>query len=410
MTLRGRLQQALHPRLHYVGGNNVTLLCHGTDYFPTLFKAIDDATDSIRLETYLYADDEIGDATTDALCRAAQRGVDVRVVVDGFGARNIEKRHRHRLTQAGVQLRIFRPENQLLKHLLLFRRAHLRRMHRKLVLIDGRTALLGGINIIDDATGNMDDIRFDFAVRVSGPLISPIAQAIDRQWHLLARLQRLRHPFSQRIQADPMPTMSTQLDPAPAGDVHAALALRDNLFNRRTIELAYLHAIHRARTEITMAMAYFIPSQRIMAALFDAAGRGVRITLLLQGRVEYRLQHYASQSLYSWLLAHGIRIVEYCPGFMHAKVAVIDEDCSIVGSANLDPFSLLVALEANIVIRDQRLTQSLRTQLEGAIREHGREVTSAAWAAQPGHHRLLRDFCARLLYRLLRLTGYAENY
>lgn len=410
MTLRGRLQQALHPRLHYLGGNDVTLLCHGASYFPVLLKAIDDATDSIRLETYLYADDKIGDATTDALCRAAQRGVDVRVVVDGFGARNIEKRHRQRLEQAGAQLRVFRPENQLLRHLLSFRRVHLRRMHRKLVLIDGRTALLGGINIIDDATGNMDDIRFDFAVRVNGPLIGPIAQAIDRQWYLLTRLQRLRHPLSQRNHTDPMPTMPTQLQTAPVGDVRAALALRDNLFQRRTIELAYLHAIHGARSEITLAMAYFIPSQRILAALFDAASHGVQITLLLQGRVEYRLQHYASQSLYARLLAHGIRIVEYCPGFMHAKVAVIDDDWSIIGSANLDPFSLLVALEANIVIRDRRFTQTLRAQLEEAIRAHGREVTPAAWAAQPGHHRLLRDFSARLLYRFLRLTGYAENY
>lgn len=407
MTLRGRLQQALHPRLHYLGGNDVTLLCHGTGYFPTLLKAIDDATDSIRLETYLYADDKIGDATTEALCRAALRGVDVRIVVDGFGARNIEKRHRQRLEQAGAQLRIFRPENQLLRHLLSLRRVHLRRMHRKLVLIDGRSALLGGINIIDDATGNMDDIRFDFAVQVSGPLIGPIAQAIDRQWYLLTRLQRFRHPLSRRSHVDSTPT---QLHTAPVGDVDAALALRDNLFHRRTIELAYLNAIHRARTEITLAMAYFIPSQRILAALLDAAGRGVRITLLLQGRVEYRLQHYASQSLYGRLLAHGMRIVEYCPGFMHAKVAVIDDDCAIIGSANLDPFSLLVALEANIVIRDRGFTQTLRAQLEGAIRDHSREVTPAAWAAHPGHHRLLRDFSARLLYRLLRLTGYAENY
>ena len=407
MTLRGRLRHALHPRLNYLDGNEIALLCNGREYFATLLREIDGARESIRLETYLYADDPIGDATTEALCRAARRDVDVRVVVDGFGARNIELRHRQRLHQAGVQLRIFRPENQLLHHLLTLRRAHLRRMHRKLALIDGHTALVGGINIIDDATGNTDHVRLDFAVRIRGPLLEPIGLAIDRQWQLLVRAQRLLHPLSQSKNRQPP---STRLYAAPVGRVSAALALRDNFLHRRTIEYAYRRGIAQAQKQITLAMAYFIPSRRILAALFEAAWRGVRITLLLQGRVEYRLQHYASQSLYGQLLAHGIRIFEYCPGFMHAKVAVIDDDWSMVGSANLDPFSLLVAHEANIVIRDPAFVQTLQMQLDQAIRVHSREITLASWAAQPGHHRLLRDFSARLLYRLLRLTGYAEDY
>lgn len=407
MTLRGRLQQALHPRLLYIGGNEIDLLCNGRDYFSTLLSEIAGSRESLRLETYLYADDAIGDAITEALCRAAQRGVDVRVVVDGFGARNIELRHHQRLQQAGVQLRIFRPENQLLRHLLSLRRAHLRRMHRKLVLIDGRTALAGGINIIDDATGNADDVRLDFAVRIRGPLIEPIGQVMDRQWRLLVRAQRLLHPLSRAKVTKPIPT---GLHAPSAGNVEAALALRDNLLHRRTIEHAYLRAIAQARTQITLAMAYFIPSRRILSAMYAAIRRGVRITLLLQGRVEYRLQHYASQSLYTQLLAHGIRVFEYCPGFMHAKVAVIDDHWSMVGSANLDPFSLLVAHEANIAIRDEAFAQDLKMQLDQAIRVQSREVTPAYWKAQPGHHRLLRDFSARLLYRLLRLTGYAEDY
>lgn len=403
MTLRGRLLQALHPRPRYLAGNDISLLCNGSQYFSALLAEIDAAQSTIRLETYLYADDLIGDGITAALCRAAIRGVDVRVVVDGFGARNIDLRHRQPLETAGVQIGVFRPEHQLLRHLMAMKRARLRRMHRKLVLIDGETAFAGGINIIDDATGNIDSVRFDFAVRIRGPLVEPIGHAIDRQWLMLKRLgQIVRYGL-----AKPPPTT---LHAAPVGGQLAALVLRDNLIHRRAIEQSYLLAIRQAHDHITLAMAYFIPSQRILTELFEASRRGVRVTLLLQGRVEYRLQHYAAQALYARLLAHGIRIFEYRPGFMHAKAGVIDDTWSTVGSANLDPFSLLVAREANIVIRDTPFAKMLRTQLDLAIHTHSTEITSDAWLKLPKLHRLLRDISALLLYRVLRLTGYADNY
>lgn len=403
MTLRGRLRQALHPRPHYLAGNEISLLCNGHAYFAALLADIHAARETIRLETYLYADDSIGDAFTQALCRAAARGVDVRIVVDGFGARNLEQRHRPPLESAGVQIRVFRPEHELLRHLISLKRARLRRMHRKLALIDGRTAYAGGINIIDDATGNTDSVRLDFALRVQGPLVEPIARAIDRQWLMLTRFSSMmRRSFSK-----PPPT---RLDASPVGNRLAALVLRDNLLHRRAIEQSYLLAIRQAREHITLAMAYFIPSQRILTELLQASQRGVRVTLLLQGRVEYRLQHYAAQALYATLLTQGVRIFEYRPGFMHAKAAVIDGNWSTVGSANLDPFSLLVAREANIVIRDRPFAKTLQSHLDWAIQTHSQEITKDAWLKQPKHQRLLRGVCALLLYRALRLTGYADNY
>ncbi|MEN9880149.1 MAG: cardiolipin synthase [Pseudomonadota bacterium] len=403
MTLRGRLRQAFHPRPHFLPDNEIWLLCNGADYFRALLADIDNARETIRLETYLYADDSIGDALTQALCRAAARGVDVRIVVDGFGARNLDQRHRSPLESAGVQIRVFRPERELLRHLISLKRARLRRMHRKLALIDGRSAFAGGINIIDDATGNTDSVRLDFAVRIRGPLIEPIGHAIDRQWLMLTRFGSiLRKRYTK-----PLPTT---LHVAPTGDRLAALVLRDNLLHRRAIEYAYLLAIRQAHEQITLAMAYFIPSQKILTELLEASQRGVRVTLLLQGRVEYRLQHYAAQALYATLLTHGIRIFEYRPGFMHAKAAVIDGIWSTVGSANLDPFSLLVAREANIVIRDQPFAATLQSQLDLAISTHSREITLDVWQKKPKLHHLLRGACALLLYRALRLTGYADTY
>ena len=157
-------------------------------------------------------------------------------------------------------------------------------------------------------------------------------------------------------------------------------------------------------------MAYFIPSRTILNALLAAAQRGVQVRLLLQGRIEYRLQHYAAQSLYTRLLAAGVALYEYQPGFMHAKVGVIDEQWAMVGSANLDPFSLLVAREANILVLDRAFCTSLRLRLAHEIHEHSHQITGESWKKRSGLHRLLRILSARLLFRLLSLTRYASNY
>ena len=401
MSLRRRLLNALHPAQPVSGGNSLSLRCNGDAYFPALLTAINEATSTIRLETYLYADDAIGHAVTSALCAAATRGVDVRLVVDGFGARNIDLHHLPRLTQAGVQVRVYRPEHHLWRHLLSRKRSRLRRMHRKMALFDGGTAFIGGINILDDATDNPSPTRLDFAVQIFGPMVQPIAEAIDRQWQTLSR----RPLFHRSIKLAP-----TQTQPAPVGTIRAGLLLRNNLSQRRSIENAYVQAIQSARDHITLAMAYFIPSRNILNALLSASERGVKVRLLLQGKIEYRLQHYASQSLYRSLLNAGIRLYEYQPGFMHAKVGVIDGRWATLGSANLDPFSLLVAQEANIVIEDDAFCAQLEAKLQQEIETHSQEITAAAWGKKSSLHRALRVMSARVLFRLLSLTRYADNY
>lgn len=401
MSLRRRLLNAFRPTHPVTSGNDITLLCNGEAYFPELLSAIDTASSTIGLETYLYADDAVGQAVTTSLCAAAERGVDVRLVVDGFGARNLDLHHLPRLQQSGVQVRIFRPEHHLWRHLLSGKRSRLRRMHRKMALFDGHTAFVGGINIIDDTTGNPAPPRLDFALQIKGTLLHALAQAMDRQWQTLSRLSFFRQ------QTKPTPTW---VDAPPSGTLEAALLLRDNLAHRGKIEAAYAQAIHNSRHDITLAMAYFIPSRSILNALIKAARRGINVQLLLQGRVEYRLQHFAAQSLYSRLLNAGIRLYEYQPGFMHAKVGVIDGQWAMVGSANLDPFSLLVAREANVLVLDAAFTDTLASRLNHEIKTNSNEVSLEAWSKKSGWHRMLRTLSARILFRLLSLTRYANNY
>ena len=143
----------------------------------------------------------------------------------------------------------------------------------------------------------------------------------------------------------------------------AKFTIRDNLRHRRDIERAYLAGVRTARREILIATAYFFPGVRFRRALISAAARGVKVTLLLQARVEYRLLHYASRALYGQLLTAGVAIQEYHRSFLHAKVAVVDSRWATVGSSNIDPYSFLMSREANVFVRDAAFAGELRVEL-----------------------------------------------
>jgi cardiolipin synthase len=140
--------------------------------------------------------------------------------------------------------------------------------------------------------------------------------------------------------------------------------------------------------------------------LRNAARRGVRVTVLLQGRIEYRLLHYATQALYDRLLNDGIRIFEYHYSFLHAKVAVIDEEWATVGSSNIDPFSLMLAKEANLVVLDRKFAAELRSSLELAMQKGARELAAASWRALPWHSRLLRWTSYVIIRLVVGMSGY----
>lgn len=372
-----------------LGGNAVRLLRGGQEFFPALIAAIDQAVFSVSLETYIYADDEVGTAVSDALIRAAGRGVVVHLVVDGFGAGDMPAGLAARLRDGGVCLKIFRP----LRRFSLARR-NLRRLHRKLAVIDQQIGFVGGINIIDDHNhGPFESAglgpRYDFAVAVRGPLVNQIALTAERLWWQLSLRGEMRTVGLAGVAAEfplitdlPLPRQDL------AGGMRAALLLRDNLRNRRAIERQYLQALGGARREVIIANAYFLPGHKMRRALLACRKRGVRVRLLLQGMVEYRLQHYATHALYATLLGAGVEIHEYGESFLHAKVAVIDDAWATVGSSNLDPFSLLLAREANVVVSDGAFCAELRQELELAIASRSVEVKAATHARRSALRRM----------------------
>jgi cardiolipin synthase len=387
---RRRLERSLTTRPLVYGGNRIELLRSGAEFFPRLLAAIDAARASVHLETYIFELDAVGVRVADALLAAAGRGVAVHLLVDAFGSQNAVPQLRERMAAGGVRLRVFRPGTWWRPE-----RRLLRRLHRKIAVVDDRIAFVGGINIIDDhhhpgAYGAGIGPRYDFAVACEGPLVGLIAFVVKRLWWTVA--------VGNRQPGEAPPRYIGPSTPLPE-NMRAALLLRDNLQHRRTIERAYLEGIEGARREILIASAYFLPGRKLTQALCAAARRGVRVRLLLQGRVEYRLQHYAQQALYGQLVQAGVQLHEYTPSFLHAKVAVFDEVWSTVGSSNIDPYSLLLAREANVAVIDQGFAVQLRGELERAIELGSVAVQAPALAQRPWWKRI----GYRLAYATVRL-------
>lgn len=350
--------------LCYVENNEITLLQNGDEYFPQLKAAIDRSQIEIHLEVYIFEYDAIGIKIIEALKTAVQRGVSVHLLIDGFGSQNLPPIEINNMLQSGIKLLIFRPEFSF----SLPRRHRLRRMHRKIAIIDAEIAFVGGINIIDDRH-NPEGLtpRFDYAVTIKGPLLIQIYAAVRHLWKVVAWAH-----LKKRWTPPPVLTPSNN----PYGNQKAAFVIRDNWRHRHDIEHAYLNAIQHARTEIIIASAYFLPGRKFSNALKNAAQRGVKVVLLLQGKIEYRLQYHATQALYENLLQAGIKIYEYHRSYLHAKVAVIDQYWATVGSSNIDPFSLLLAREANIFVEDHQFASELRTSLKIAITQESLCIAS----------------------------------
>ena len=435
--------QLAHPHLRWKAGNDISLLENGVQLFPALCAAFDAATTSIHVEMYIFRLDSAGNQILHHLILAAKRGLKVRVLIDGYGSAAEDEEIAQALRNAGAHCRIYRPEPKQFT-LKSFDFMRLRRLHRKIVVVDGLIGFVGGINIEDDySTADPDiratDPRYDYAVRITGPIISDLVEALDLLWlrtrswrplHLKQLRSRLRYfkrrrassrAASQASKASQVSKASSTVSPAfffatPSEvfvtkpvNMRAAVILRDNLRYRRTIESAYLFYIAKAKNEIFIANAYFLPGGKLRRALIDAARRGVKVRLLLQGKIEYHMQYHATRWIYDLFLREDIEIYEYLPSFLHAKVAVID-GVSIVGSSNLDPFSLLLAREANVLIDDAGFTAQLRQSLETAMTRGSMIVELTLYGRRPFLGRIADGLCYLLLRIGVALSGKNNHY
>ena len=406
--------------------------------FPALVEAMDAARHVVHLETYIFEFAGSALSVAEALERAALRGVLVRLVVDGVGTPHIPVEWQQRFARAGVRWRVYAP----LGRLGLLIPSRWRRLHRKLCVVDGTVGFCGGINLIDDqddvALGRLAVPRLDFSLRVAGPLVQDMVETMEQLWWRLQAVRKARQrefkaawdalretaprgDFSRmlkkieiytgivpRVNADAETADAVLFNDGPMGvnDARAALILRDNVSHRHDIERAYLKALGAARQEVVIANAYFVPGRRLRRALTLAAGRGVRVRLLLQGRYENFFQYRSARPVFQTLLNAGIDICEYAPSALHAKVAVVDRTWATVGSTNLDPLSLLLAREANVMSTDRRFAELLHQRLDALVEHAGQKLDAEALARRPWHQRALDRMAFGVMRALLFVTGH----
>ena len=390
-------------------GHRLQLLEGSRALFPALVAAIDAATREVLLETYIFDATGQGAEIAYALERAARRGVRVHLVMDGYGTPEVPPFWQMRFDAARVQWVLFSRPGAF----GLLSPGQWRRLHRKLCVVDGTVGFCGGINILDDFHdpnhGPLLSPRFDFSLRIEGPLVAQMLDTMQRQWsriEAVGQLKKARWSGAYELwRAAYRAPVRAQAARPDASNARAALLLRDNLRHRAVIERAYLRAIGRARSEIIIANAYFVPGGRMRRALVSAAQRGVNVILLLQGRYEYFMQYYASRPVFDALLRAGVQIHEYAPSFLHAKVAVVDGQWATVGSSNLDPLSLLLAREANVVVDDEQFAARLRDRLMHAMAEAGRRMDPAEFEQRSTGQRVKEWLALGVMRVLLIIQG-----
>ena len=338
-----------------IPGNTIAPLENGEEAYPAMLGAIEIASSSIHLCTYIFDGDTTGKRFVDALKRAAARGVEVRVIVDSLGEIYSHPTARKLLKGSGVEFRSFLP----LKpggYLNL-------RNHRKILVVDGEVAFTGGMNIgdrhlVSAAVPQVKDLHF----RVTGPAVADLQRVFLDDWRF-AKGEQLHGA-----------RYFPELAGAGSALVRAVNDGPDKEF--RKLHWIILGALSCARARVAIVTPYFIPDRPLIAALVTAALRGVSITLVLPGKNNLPFVQWASQS-YLWeLQQHGVRIFSQPPPFVHSKFMVVDGSWSLIGSANLDPRSLRLNFELNLEVYDLHFARLLEARCAVAVAA-SREITLA---------------------------------
>jgi cardiolipin synthase len=372
----------------WISGNRVELLENGEQFFPRVFEAIRTATREVIVETFILFEDKVGKELHGAMRTAALRGVKVDLMIDGFGSPDLSPEFIEGLTSAGVKVRVFDPGSRLFgQRLNVFRR-----MHRKIVVIDGARAFVGGINYSADHLMDFGPkAKQDYAVQLEGPIVSEIHRFA---LHAIAVGGKGPGWFRRRLRA----ASQEEQKGAHAGTADVQFVTRDNRRHTTDIERHYRAAIRSARQRIVIANAYFFPGYRLIKEMRRAARRGVDVRLILQGEPDMPIVKVAASMLYHHLLHAGVQIYEYCERPLHGKVALADDQWSTVGSSNLDPLSLSLNLEANVIVRDKAFNEMLHGRLEHLMRHSCKKVEASELTEWSGW-RLVRSF---FIFHLLR--------
>ena len=342
---------------NFVSGNSITTLVNGREIFPAMLSAIRGARRSINFETYIFKDGEIARQMTAALAERARAGVKVNLILDAYGTGGMGSENLATLQSAGA--------NVVKYHSILWLdpRRYNNRTHRKLLIVDGRVGFIGGAGIADEWLGNGDspDNWRENHYRVTGPVVAQLQAIFMDNW-----LKTRGEVLHGREYFPPL---------APTGPYAAQAFKSSPRQGERDIQLMYLLAIASAQRTLLIQNPYFLPSELMRKGLIDAARRGTRVEILVPGKnIDHKIVRAASRKHWPELLKAGVRIYEYQPAMMHAKLMIVDGTFVSVGSANFDPRSIRLNDEANLNVHSAAFAAQ-QTRLFEADKRRSRQIT-----------------------------------
>jgi cardiolipin synthase len=380
----GQIESYIHRGAALLAGNQLTLLAGGKEAFPAMLEAIASARSRITFASYLVRDDPTGQGFREALIERARAGVQVRFLYDAVGCLGCaDERYFRPLREAGVDLLEFHPIAPWRRN-----RGFNRRNHQKILVVDGRLAFTGGLNLADEYGPSSSGSAWrDLHVSVRGPAVKELEQVFARGWELGGGA-----PFD-------LPPAPTEAQVEGRGGALVQTIDNVGLRRRHWMHAAWRYALQAARNRVVIANAYFIPDIILRRTFRDAVRRGVSVRVLVPGRTDVAIVKHASRFLYRRLLRAGVRIYEASDEMLHTKAAVVDGVWSTLGSYNLDRRSFLHNLEAGLVVVDREFGARLERELEVDF-ERAHEIDLGTWNARSRWQQVLEWTCYRFRYWL----------
>lgn len=377
---------------HYTIRNRLQLIRGGRGYFDCLLNMIANAKDTIHLQTYIFDDDETGTQVADALKAAATRGVKVYMLCDGYASKVMSRTFVHELGAAGIHFRFFNP---------LFKSKYFyfgRRLHHKIVVVDTRYALTGGVNITN-RYNDMPDQRawLDFALFLEGEAAKELCVLCWKSWK----------NYPSRMGITPCEREQLQFDIAPQEACDVSMRRNDWVRRKNEISATYINMFRNSKSQITILCSYFLPGRIIRRQLRYATERGIKIRVITAGVSDVRLAKFAERYMYGWMLRHNIELYEYMPSVLHGKIAVCDSKWMTIGSYNINDISAYASIELNLNVRNEDFsTRTERILLEIAEKDCVR-VTSEYYK-RTGN--IFIRFRRWLAYKFFRFMFYISTF
>lgn len=367
--------------------NKVELIRGGKQYFEVLHEMIENAKESIHLQTYIYDDDETGTRVAEALIDAANRNVKVYVLVDGYASQSLSRTFKDMLEGAGIHFRFFEP---------LFKSRHFyfgRRLHSKVVVTDTKYALVGGVNITDRYNDMpAEPAWLDFALFVEGPVVKEVCILCWKNWK----------GYPRRMKKTPCEEQESRFHFNSSETSKVRMRRNDWVRNKLEISNSYIEMFKNAKAHITILSSYVLPGSIFRKNLEKAIKRGVKVKMIISGESDIKMVKYAERYWYDWLMRNNIQIYEYTRTVLHGKLAVCDSEWMTIGSYNVNDLSAYASIELNFDVRDPRFINKVENVLQNIIEKDCILISKEEHLVR--NRNLVKRFGQWFSYSIIRLT------